>query len=158
MSDSINWSATGKVSFYRVEVASDAEFVNRVKVFSTNKTSIPLENIGQGKWFIRVSALNLQSGSWDYTKTMPITVEGLSTSPPQTAAPVQEEKAAQVAEEQQPPATEEQQQATQPENPPAAEQSTAVTTEQPVEPVNPVEAPAQQTPQATEDAAAPVEQ
>lgn len=85
MSDTLNWSASGKVSFYRIEIASDADFQNRVKVFSTNKTSFPVENIGQGKWFIRISSLNLQSGTWDSTKIFPINIGEIPA--PMVAAP-----------------------------------------------------------------------
>jgi hypothetical protein len=133
--ENISWSSTGKVSFYRVEVASDAEFINRVKVYSTNKTSIPLGNIGVGKWFIKISALNLQSGTWDTTNAMPINVEALNP-PPKQETPVAEE-----SQQAQPnPASEtEQSQAPQTEEKAAAsgQDSSAVP---PVEPVKPVDA------------------
>ncbi|APJ03431.1 hypothetical protein [Silvanigrella aquatica] len=93
INDSLTWSATGKVSFYRIEVASDQEFLNRVKVYSTTKTTFPVGNIGLGKWFIRISSLNLQSGTWDSTKVYPINIEDVpkpvptASVAPEQAAP-----------------------------------------------------------------------
>ncbi|KAB8032160.1 hypothetical protein [Fluviispira multicolorata] len=75
LTDRLVWTSTGKVSFYRVEVASDAEFTNKLKTFSTVKTSLPANALGQGKWFIKISALNLQSGVWDSTKSIPLSIE-----------------------------------------------------------------------------------
>ena len=50
LKDSIKWNASGKVSFYRIkEIVSDLDFLNRVKVFSTVKTSFPVQNIGERK-------------------------------------------------------------------------------------------------------------
>lgn len=126
MNENLSWSATGKVSFYRVEVASDVEFLNRVKVFSTNKTTLPVEFIGQGKWFVRLSSLNLQSGTWDSTKVFPVDIAEVSHK--ETALPSEkiEETAKEKVEE------------------PSKETSETITTDasvtKPVEPVNPVEA------------------
>ncbi len=78
LSDRLVWSATGKVSFYRVEVSNDADFNNKIRTFSTVKTSLPALAIGQGKWFIKISALNLQSGVWDSTKSIPLSIEDVS--------------------------------------------------------------------------------
>lgn len=75
LTDNIKWNANGKVSFYRVEIATDLEFLNKVKVFSTVKTSIPVQNIGRGRWYLKISALNLQSGTWESTKIFPINIE-----------------------------------------------------------------------------------
>ncbi|RDB35932.1 MAG: hypothetical protein DCC88_07740 [Spirobacillus cienkowskii] len=91
--DVINWSATGKVSFFRVEVASDVDFLNKVKVFSTNKTSFPVQVIGQGNWFVRIAALNLHSGTWDFTKVFSLEIEPseVSASAPAASQTPQEE-------------------------------------------------------------------
>ncbi|WGL59459.1 hypothetical protein QEJ31_13090 [Pigmentibacter sp. JX0631] len=75
LKDTIKWNSNGKVSFYRIEIATDIEFLNRVKVFSTVKTSFPVQNIGKGRWYLKISALNLQSGTWDFTKIFPINIE-----------------------------------------------------------------------------------
>jgi hypothetical protein len=129
MTDILTWSATGKVSFYRVEVASDSDFLNRVKVFSTSKTSFPVENIGQGKWFLKISALNLQSGSWDSTKIFPITVgetiqhAPVSISPPEQAQDTPKEEIKDTSKEKTP-----------------VSENIIDSVSKPSEPVNPVEA------------------
>jgi hypothetical protein len=133
MNETLNWSATGKVSFYRVEIASDADFLNRVKVFSTSKTSFPVESIGQGKWFLRISALNLQSGSWDSSRVFPINVGDV----PAQVAPVIEptpEKA------QEPPQEEIKETPKELPTDTSASVSPEDSANKPVEPVNPVEA------------------
>ena len=131
LKDTLSWTITGKVSFYRVEVASDMDFLNRVKVFSTVKNSFPVESIGQGKWFIKISALNLQSGSWDSTKTFPVNIEEqiIKQDPIVTQPPVEENKNQEAITTEVP------------KDPPVVEQppvDDAVS--KPVEPVNPVEA------------------
>lgn len=87
LKDSIKWNASGKVSFYRIEIASDLDFLNRVKVFSTVKTSFPVQNIGRGRWYLKISALNLQSGTWDSTKIFPINIEETLVKPEPIANP-----------------------------------------------------------------------
>ena len=130
MNETLNWSATGKVSFYRIEIASDSEFLNRVKVFSTSKTTFPVENIGQGKWFLRISALNLQSGTWDSSRIFPINVGDV----PAPVAPVVEpspEKAQDLPKEEIKEA---------PKEDTSASENIENSENKPVEPVNPVEA------------------
>ncbi len=132
MTDNLTWSAKGKVSFYRVEVANDPDFLNRVKVFSTNKTTFPVESIGQGKWFLRVSALNLQSGSWDSTKIFPINVgEAVQLDP--VVAPSSEQV-------QEPPKEEIKEEIKETAKDVTSSENIEDSTNKPVEPVNPVEA------------------
>ena len=126
LKDTLSWTSTGKVSFYRIEVATDNDFLNRVKVFSTVKNSFPVQNIGQGKWYIKISALNLQSGTWDSTKTFPVNIEEsfIKQEPVLTPPPPADEKELNSVKE------------TPVEQPTPIDDSVT----KPTEPVNPVEA------------------
>lgn len=132
LKDSIKWNSNGKVSFYRIEIATDIDFLNRVKVFSTVKTSFPVQNIGKGRWYLKISALNLQSGTWDYTKIFPINIEDYASvkEPVVSEEPKKEEQPAPVPEVKEAKPEELTPPAVQPEDPPVKA----------AEPVAPVEA------------------
>jgi hypothetical protein len=75
LTDKLQWSFQDKVSFYRVEAAGDLKFTNRVKVFSTKKQSLSAEAFGEGQWFVKISALNLTTGSWDDSPIFSVVIE-----------------------------------------------------------------------------------
>ncbi len=147
LKDSIKWNASGKISFYRIEIASDLEFLNRVKVFSTVKTSFSVQNIGRGRWYLKISALNLQSGTWDSTKIFPINIEETLVKPEPAATP--------EPKKEEPPQQQEVQEIKEPkpeqsvELPPIEE--TPVKAAEPVDPVEATVPEKAQTPQAGEE-------
>lgn len=71
----LSWSATGKVSFYRVEVGSDKDFSQIVNVVSTTQTQAVLNGVSAGNYFIRVGGFNLAAGKWEWSKASPIAVQ-----------------------------------------------------------------------------------
>ncbi|MES2613909.1 MAG: hypothetical protein V4591_00675 [Bdellovibrionota bacterium] len=71
---SFSWKANENASFYKIEISNDASFSTVVKTFSTKENSMGAALIGAGMWFVRVSALNLSSGTFDYSQVLPLTI------------------------------------------------------------------------------------
>ena len=88
LGDSIAWKSNANASFYKIEISNDINFSGTVRTFSTKESSMNTALIGAGIWFVRLAALNLQSGSFDYSQITPMTVQG-QTQDSQSTAPVQ---------------------------------------------------------------------
>lgn len=75
INESISWSGNQNVSFYKIDIASDENFSSAIKTWSTKETSFLAQFIGPGQWYLRLAAMNMQSGSFEYSKVIPVVIE-----------------------------------------------------------------------------------
>ena len=71
----LTWSASGPVSYYKVEFSSDESFSNVVSAIATAQTSASAQELDAGKYYVRVGGLNLASGTWEFSNASNVTVE-----------------------------------------------------------------------------------
>jgi hypothetical protein len=70
----LSWSGNSNVSYFKIEVASDLNFSSQLHIYTTKSTEMNTKIIGPGNWFIRIGAMNLKSGSFEFTPATPLTI------------------------------------------------------------------------------------
>jgi hypothetical protein len=64
----VSWTSSNPGTFYRVEVATDAQFSSPTNTFSTKAQTVALKDVGAGKYFVRVGGFNSAAGKWEWSR------------------------------------------------------------------------------------------
>jgi hypothetical protein len=63
----LSWSASGPVSYFKLEFAPDAAFSTISSTVSTKENQAAIKNVAPGKHFVRLGGFNLAAGKWEYS-------------------------------------------------------------------------------------------
>ena len=75
LGDNITWSGNDNASYYTIDISDDPNFTNTLKTFSTTEKEMNTNIIGKGYWFMRISAMNMHKGTFDYSPIVPLLIE-----------------------------------------------------------------------------------
>ena len=72
---SLSWEASGSASYYRVEFATDAGFLDISAAVSTTGTQATINGLSPGSYYVRVGGLNTAAGKFEYSRSSQISMQ-----------------------------------------------------------------------------------